>query len=82
MMDSGIERDSIHYNICEDEGYNCPIMCVLSPREPGKTTSIMLDRVYADFRKKGYARSGCPQRQATSAYIQALRDEPCSVLGS
>ena len=28
-------------------------MCILSPREPGKTTSIMLDRVYADFRKKG-----------------------------
>ena len=53
MLDSGIERDSLHYNISEDEGYGCPIMCILSPREPGKTTSIMLDRVYADFRKKG-----------------------------
>ena len=53
MLDSGIERDSLHYNISEDEGYGCPIMWILSPREPGKTTSIMLDRVYADFRKKG-----------------------------
>lgn len=53
MLDSGIERDNLHYNISEDEGYGCPIMCILSPREPGKTTSIMLDRVYADFRKKG-----------------------------
>lgn len=53
MLDSGIERDNIHYNVSEDDGYDCPITCVLSPREPGKTTSILLDKIYSGFRKKG-----------------------------
>lgn len=53
MLDSGIERDNLHYNVSEDDGYNVPIVCVLSPREPGKTTSIMLDKIYSSFRKEG-----------------------------
>ena len=53
MLDSGIERDGIHFSITADDGYNVPIVCVLSPREPGKTTSIMLDKIYAPFRKEG-----------------------------
>ena len=53
MLDSGIERDNLHYKISEDDGYNVPIVCVLSPREPGKTTSIVLDKIYSGFIKKG-----------------------------
>ena len=76
MIDSGIERDNIHYNICEDEGYNCPIMCVLSPREPGKTTSIMLDRVYADFRKKGLPAVALVNQavDCTEAFMQSFEN--------
>ena len=76
MMDSGIERDNIHYNISEDEGYGCPIMCILSPREPGKTTSIMLDRVYADFRKKGLPTVALVNQAAdcTEAFMQSFEN--------
>lgn len=46
-----MERDSIHYSILEDDGYGTPIVCVISPREPGKTTSMVLDKVYASFKR-------------------------------
>lgn len=52
-MDSGIERDGIHYSVSEDDGFNLPINFILSPREPGKTTSLMLDKVYATYKKTG-----------------------------
>ena len=76
MMDSGIERDSIHYNLSEDEGYNCPIMAVISPREPGKTTSITLDRVYADFRKKGLPAVALVNQavDCTEAFMQSFEN--------
>lgn len=51
MLTSGKDRDNIHYNVSEDDGYNIPIVCILSPREPGKTTSIMLDKLYSGFKK-------------------------------
>lgn len=46
-----MKRDDIHYSILEDDGYNTPIVCVISPREPGKTTSIILDKIYSSFKK-------------------------------
>lgn len=54
MLNSGIVRDNMHYNVSEDEGYNADTICILSPREPGKTTSIMLDVVYSKFKKYGW----------------------------
>lgn len=76
MMDSGIERDNIHYNLSEDEGYNCPIMAIISPREPGKTTSITLDRVYADFRKKGLPAVALVNQavDCTEAFMQSFEN--------
>ena len=76
MLDSGIERDNIHYNLSEDEGYNCPIMFIISPREPGKTTSITLDRVYADFRKKGLPAVALVNQAAdcTEAFMQSFEN--------
>lgn len=53
MLDSGIERDNLHYHISEDDGFNTAITCILSPREPGKTTSILLDKIYSAFKKHG-----------------------------
>lgn len=53
MLDSGIERDKIHYSITEDDGYDADCVFVLSPREPGKTTSIVLDKVYGSYKKFG-----------------------------
>lgn len=46
-----MQRDKIHYSVLEDDGYNVPIKFIISPREPGKTTSILLDKVYSKFRK-------------------------------
>lgn len=54
MIDSGIERDNIHYNVSEDLGYgSVPIITILSAREPGKSTSILLDVCYSAFKKHG-----------------------------
>ena len=46
-----MKRDSIHFSVLEDDGYNVPIKFILSPREPGKTTSMTLDKVLAWFKK-------------------------------
>lgn len=77
MLDSGIERDNIHYNVSEDDGYNVPIVCVLSPREPGKTTSIMLDKIYRGFKKDGLPAVVCVNQQAdiTEAYLASFEEQ-------
>lgn len=46
-----MKRDNIHFSILEDDGYNTSIVCVISPREPGKTTSIILDKLYTGFKR-------------------------------
>lgn len=53
MENEGLERDNLHYKVTEDDGYNLPINFILSPREPGKTTSILLDKVYSIYKKTG-----------------------------
>lgn len=77
MLDSGTERDNIHYNVSEDDGYNVPIVCVLSPREPGKTTSIMLDKIYKGFKKDGLPAVVCVNQQAdiTEAYLASFEEQ-------
>lgn len=50
MKAEGLERDNIHFNISEVDGYNKPINFIISPREPGKTTTMTLDRLYAPFK--------------------------------
>ncbi len=47
----GKERDGIHFSILEDDGYGKPFVYVFSPREPGKTTSMLLDKVYPAYKK-------------------------------
>ena len=53
MIDSGKERDKLHYMVSEDDGFDTDCVFVLSPREPGKTTSIILDKVYGSYKKYG-----------------------------
>lgn len=46
-----IERDNIHYKFREIDGYNKQINIVMSAREPGKTTSFWLDKIYFPWLK-------------------------------
>lgn len=45
------ERDNLHYNFREIDGYNKDINVVMSAREPGKSTSFHLDKMLAPWRK-------------------------------
>ena len=40
------ERDNLHFTFREVDGYNKDITIVISAREPGKSTSFWLDKVY------------------------------------
>lgn len=51
MLTEGKERDNIHFSILDDDGYGKPFVYVFSPREPGKTTSMILDKVYPAFKR-------------------------------
>lgn len=46
-----IERDNLHYSFREIDGYNKTLNFVMSPREPGKTTSMWLDKIYLQWKK-------------------------------
>lgn len=46
-----VERDNIHYNFREIDGYNKDINIVMSAREPGKTTQMWLDKIYYPWKK-------------------------------
>ena len=48
-----IERDNLHYSFREIDGYNKDIEIVISAREPGKTTSAWLDKIYQPWKKDG-----------------------------
>lgn len=49
-----IKRDDLHYYTRGINGYNLPFMFIISEREPGKSTSVWLDEIYDDFKKRGY----------------------------
>lgn len=46
-----IKRDNLHYSFRSIDGYNKAINIVISPREPGKTTSMWLDKIYFPWKK-------------------------------
>lgn len=46
-----IERDNIHYSWRTIDGYNKPYNFVMSPREPGKTSMMWLEKVYLPWKK-------------------------------
>lgn len=46
-----VERDNLHYSFRAIDGYNKPINIVISPREPGKTTSMWMDKIYLPWKK-------------------------------
>lgn len=46
-----IQRDNLHYSFRSIDGYNKAINIVISPREPGKTTSMWLDKIYLPWKK-------------------------------
>ena len=48
-----IERDNLHYNFRNIDGYNKPINIVISAREAAKSTSANLDKIYFPFKKTG-----------------------------
>lgn len=47
------ERDNLHFNFREIDGYNKAINIVISEREPGKTTALWLDKFYYPWVKTG-----------------------------
>jgi len=70
------QRDNIHFSFQEIDGYNRSINFVNSPREPGKTTAMILDKVYSKF-KKSHMRSVALLRNACDAsesLIQSYED--------
>lgn len=46
-----IQRDNLHYSFRAIDGYNKAINIVISPREPGKTTSMWMDKIYTPWKK-------------------------------
>ena len=46
-----IPRDNLHYSFRPIDGYNKAINIVISPREPGKTTSVWMDKIYLPWKK-------------------------------
>ena len=46
-----VERDNLHYNFREIDGYQKPINIIMSAREPGKSTGFWLDKVYFPWKK-------------------------------
>ena len=46
-----VERDNLHYSFRPIDGYNKAINVVISPREPGKTTAMWLDKIYDPWKK-------------------------------
>ena len=46
-----IPRDNLHYSFRPIDGYNKAFNIVISPREPGKTTSMWMDKIYLPWKK-------------------------------
>ena len=46
-----IPRDNLHYSFRAIDGYNKAINIVISPREPGKTTQMWMDKIYLPWKK-------------------------------
>ena len=46
-----IQRDNLHYSFRPIDGYNKAFNIVISPREPGKTTSMWMDKIYLPWKK-------------------------------
>lgn len=46
-----VKRDNIHYNIRPIQGYDKEYNFVMSAREPGKTTSAVMDLIYNNWKK-------------------------------
>ena len=46
-----IPRDNLHYSFRPIDGYNKAFNIVISPREPGKTTSMWMDKIYIPWKK-------------------------------
>lgn len=53
MLNEGINFDNIHYNIATLDGFNKKFNFCWSPRELGKTTSILVQKAYKQFKEKG-----------------------------
>ena len=46
-----VTRDNLHYSFRAIDGYNKAINVVISPREPGKTTQMWMDKIYLPWKK-------------------------------
>ena len=53
MLNEGIQFDDIHYDISVLDGYNKPKNFCWSPRELGKSTSILVQKVYKRYKDAG-----------------------------
>lgn len=48
-----IPRDNLHYTFRTIDGYNLPFNFVISEREPGKSTAVILDKIYKAWKEYG-----------------------------
>lgn len=46
-----IARDNLHYSFRAIDGYNKAINIAISPREPGKTTQMWMDKIYLPWKR-------------------------------
>ena len=46
-----IARDNLHYSFRAIDGYNKAINVAISPREPGKTTQMWMDKIYLPWKR-------------------------------
>ncbi len=69
-----IERDKLHYNTTKIDGYNLPFNFIISEREAGKSTAIVLDKIYKAFIKSGLPSIVVRRKivHITSVYIDDL----------
>ena len=73
-----VKRDNYHYSTRKINGYNKPFNFIISPREAGKTTSVILDEVYDDFKKNGLSTILLRRKvvHITKSYI----DDMCKII--
>lgn len=71
-----VKWDNIHYSFRSINGYNKAINCVVSPREPGKTTSAWMELVYWPWKKtqKPWIYLVRQTNEITDALITSIED--------
>ena len=71
-----VPRDNIHFTFRTVDGYNLPFNAVISEREPGKSTAMVMDKLYKAWKENGETSILVRRRvvHITEAYINDLAE--------